>query len=248
VNIFYVHTDHLNTPRKVSRPSDNKLEWRWDADPFGTAAVNQNPAGLGTFLYNLRFPGQYYMAETGLNYNWNRDYDPATGRYIESDPLGLSAGINTYSYAESSPISNSDPSGLLVRGSGWSNSQWHDIQNAEAKIRSELAKGCSCPNGNNNCVPCALIPLLLQNLDSVEVSEAPLNGDCGWTPPTSPPIRGFYLSRKAWKCRPGCLTSTIYHELLHTTGLIYDNSTPSSPPADYLERKCIGALCGGSSK
>ena len=80
VNIFYVHSDHLNTPRKVSRPSDNKLEWRWDADPFGTAAVNQNPQGLGTFTYNLRFPGQYYMAETGLIQNWNRDYDPQTGK------------------------------------------------------------------------------------------------------------------------------------------------------------------------
>jgi uncharacterized protein RhaS with RHS repeats len=67
VNIFYVHTDHLNTPRKVSRPSDNQLEWRWDTDPFGTTGPNQNPAGLGTFSYNLRFPGQYYMAETGLN-------------------------------------------------------------------------------------------------------------------------------------------------------------------------------------
>ena len=68
---FYVHTDHLSAPRKVSRPSDNQLEWRWDADPFGTAAANQNPAGLGTFSYNLRFPGQFYQAETGLNQNWN---------------------------------------------------------------------------------------------------------------------------------------------------------------------------------
>lgn len=114
VNVFYVHADHLNTPRKISRPSDNQLTWRWDEDPFGTAAANQNPSGLGTFVYNLRFPGQYYMVETGLSQNMTRDYDPLVGRYIESDPLGLRGGINTYGYAEGNPIGASDPSGMCV--------------------------------------------------------------------------------------------------------------------------------------
>jgi RHS repeat-associated protein len=112
VNIFYVHADHLNTPRKVSRPSDNQLEWRWDADPSGSAADNENPSGLGTFVYNLRFPGQYYMAETGLSQNYFRDYDPAIGRYVESDPIGLRAGINTYLYSDGNPVSVFDRSGL----------------------------------------------------------------------------------------------------------------------------------------
>jgi RHS repeat-associated protein len=116
VNIFYVHADHLNAPRKVSRPSDNQLEWRWDADPFGTAAANQNPAGLGTFPYNLRFPGQYYQAETGLNQNYHRDYDPQVGRYVESDPIGLTAGVNTYASVGNNPISRIDPTGLLHCG------------------------------------------------------------------------------------------------------------------------------------
>jgi RHS repeat-associated protein len=115
VNIFYVHTDHLNSPRKVSRPSDNKLEWRWDADPFGTTAANQNPAGLGTFAYGLRFPGQYYMAETGLNQNYFRDYDPLTGKYIESDPIGLKAGVNTYTYGLDNPVMNIDNTGLNTK-------------------------------------------------------------------------------------------------------------------------------------
>jgi RHS repeat-associated protein len=61
--------------------------------------------------YNLRFPGQYYQAETGLNYNWNRDYDPLTGKYIESDRIGLKAGVNTYDYALQSPVMWPDPSG-----------------------------------------------------------------------------------------------------------------------------------------
>ena len=50
--------------------------------------------------YNLRYPGQYYMAETGLNQNWNRDYDPVTGKYIESDPIRLRGGVNTYGVNE----------------------------------------------------------------------------------------------------------------------------------------------------
>jgi RHS repeat-associated protein len=66
-----------------------------------------------SFAYNLRFPGQYYQAETGLNYNWNRDYDPlGGGRYIESDPIGLRAGVNTYSYGSANPLTDIDPMGL----------------------------------------------------------------------------------------------------------------------------------------
>jgi RHS repeat-associated protein len=110
--IFYVHTDQLNAPRKVTRLSDNSPMWRWDTDPMGTAAPNQNPYGFGTFVYNLRFPGQYYQAETGLNYNYFRDYDPQTGKYVESDPIGLKGGINTYAYVRGNPISLIDPLGL----------------------------------------------------------------------------------------------------------------------------------------
>jgi RHS repeat-associated protein len=88
VGIFYVHTDHLNTPRKVTRPSDNKARWSWESDPFGTATPNENPQSLGAFKYNLRFPGQIYDSHTGLNYNYFRDYDTVTGRYIQSDPIG----------------------------------------------------------------------------------------------------------------------------------------------------------------
>jgi RHS repeat-associated protein len=111
---YYVHTDQLNAPRKVAQPTTGTLAWRWDTDPFGTAAPNQNPAGLGTFAYNLRFPGQYYDAETGLSQNWNRDYDPIVGRYVESDPIGLTGGLNTYVYVTGDPIDLVDPFGLLT--------------------------------------------------------------------------------------------------------------------------------------
>jgi RHS repeat-associated protein len=112
VNILYVHTDHLNSPRKIAQPTSGTLVWRWDADPFGTASPNENPSGLGTFAYNLRFPGQYYQGETGLSQNVNRDCDPLVSKYIESDPIGLYGGINTYAYVEGNPLSFVDPSGL----------------------------------------------------------------------------------------------------------------------------------------
>jgi RHS repeat-associated protein len=113
VSVFYVHTDHLNTPRRISRPSDNSVIWRWDSDPFGSSAANQDPDGdSAQFVYNLRFAGQYFDVETGLHHNYFRDYDPATGRYVQSDPIGLAAGINTFGYVEGNPIRYADPFGL----------------------------------------------------------------------------------------------------------------------------------------
>jgi RHS repeat-associated protein len=61
---------------------------------------------------NLRLPGQYFDAETGLNYNYFRDYEPGTGRYVESDPVGLKGGVSTYSYVASQPTGRIDRWGL----------------------------------------------------------------------------------------------------------------------------------------
>jgi RHS repeat-associated protein len=58
--------------------------WRWDnTEPFGNAPADGNPGGVGVFVYNLRFPGQYFDQETGTHYNYFRDYDPGI---VEHDP------------------------------------------------------------------------------------------------------------------------------------------------------------------
>jgi RHS repeat-associated protein len=112
VDLFYVHSDHLNTPRKITRPSDNQLRWTYNPDPYGNGVPNENPQSLGAFAFNLRFPGQYFDSETGNHFNYFRDYDPSTGRYLESDPIGLRAGLNTFAYVKGNPISRFDMFGL----------------------------------------------------------------------------------------------------------------------------------------
>ena len=106
--ISYVHADHLGSPQKMTDASKALV---WDAvyTPFG-----QVHSITGTASNNQRFPGQYADAETGYSYNYFRDYDPSTGRYIQSDPIGLDGGLNTYGYVKGSPLVNVDPSGLAV--------------------------------------------------------------------------------------------------------------------------------------
>ena len=111
-DIFYIYADQLNTPRVIT-DTTNQLRWRWDSDPFGTFPVEENPSGLGAFTCNLRLPGQYFDKETNTHYNYFRDYDPAIGRYIQSDPIGLAGGANTYAYVRGAPLNNSDPLGLI---------------------------------------------------------------------------------------------------------------------------------------
>ncbi|MBD9363794.1 RHS repeat-associated core domain-containing protein [Methylomonas fluvii] len=110
--LYTIDTDHLDTPR-VIKNNAGAIVWRWDqSEPFGISQPNSNPSGLGTFTYNLRFPGQYYDQETGLHYNMERYYHPGQGRYLQSDPIGLAGGINTYTYVGNNPLLYTDRYGL----------------------------------------------------------------------------------------------------------------------------------------
>ncbi|MEW8537862.1 MAG: RHS repeat-associated core domain-containing protein, partial [Candidatus Thiodiazotropha endolucinida] len=102
---YAIHTDHLGAPRAVT---DEKQQTVWSADysPFGLIDIQTHQITL-----NLRLPGQYEDQESGTYYNYQRDYDPETGRYLTSDPIGLKGGLNTYAYVGGNPISTIDPFG-----------------------------------------------------------------------------------------------------------------------------------------
>lgn len=110
--IVYLEVDHLNTPRRGT-DSTGKVVWTWTSDAFGSTAPNEDPDGDGIkTTINLRFPGQYFDAESGLHYNWHRYYDPQVGRYTQPDPIGAQGGLNPYAYVQGNPISHTDSEGL----------------------------------------------------------------------------------------------------------------------------------------
>ncbi|OWQ82886.1 type IV secretion protein Rhs, partial [Roseateles aquatilis] len=109
----HVYADHLNAPRLLV-DKNNALRWRWISEPFGSTAPETAPAGLAPITFNLRFPGQFFDSESGLNYNYFRDYDATTGRYVQSDPIGLGGGVNTYGYVLGNPLGYTDAEGLQV--------------------------------------------------------------------------------------------------------------------------------------
>jgi len=107
-----IHNDHLGTPQMMTDASGTVV-WSADYKPFGEVTIT-----VSTITNNLRFPGQYYDQETGIHYNYYRDYNPVVGRYMESDPIGLlpqgpHKGINhLFAYVGNNPIRFTDPNGL----------------------------------------------------------------------------------------------------------------------------------------
>ena len=109
--ITYITVDELNTPRSAS-DANGRIVWTWYSDAFGKTLPNEDPDGDGKKVtINLRFPGQYFDIETGLHYNYMRDYDAQSGRYLQSDPIGLAGGINTYLYVGGNSLIRVDPVG-----------------------------------------------------------------------------------------------------------------------------------------
>jgi RHS repeat-associated protein len=114
--LLYVEPDHLGSPRAVIDPVSKAVLWRWrpSDDPFGTALPDEDADADGSrFVFDLRLPGQRYDAVTGFYYNYFRDYDAASGRYIQVDPIGLAGGINPYLYANGSPWRYTDADGNI---------------------------------------------------------------------------------------------------------------------------------------
>lgn len=109
--IYYVQDDHLGTPQML-HDENGIVVWRADYAPFGQVNIDDDPDLDGRSIdLPIRFPGQYADSESGLHYNYFRDYDPGVGRYNQSDPIGLRGGLNTYGYAYQDPLRHADPDG-----------------------------------------------------------------------------------------------------------------------------------------
>ena len=142
--LYYIHADQLNTPRLIADEAGTTV-WRWDnREPFGTNAPSEYPGANGQPVrFNLRFPGQYYDSETGTFYNYFRDYDPQTGRYIQSDPIGLEGGsMSLYTYVDNAPTMKIDPLGLSSDDplGGGSAKPPVGIPNPSAQAQQQLAR------------------------------------------------------------------------------------------------------------
>jgi len=148
---YRIYADHLDTSRRVATNDEEaKVLWEWESKPFGESLANEDVDGDNKkFTLNLRFPGQYFDAETGTHYNINRDYNPVTGRYVQSDPIGFDGGLNSYAYVGGKPINLVD---LFGEVEGYINWQYFIIQggtvNEQWRIWNDLLKVVSTTRGN----------------------------------------------------------------------------------------------------
>ncbi len=104
--VVFLHDDHLGTPQAATGSSQSVV-WSATYQPFGYTSTR-----AGTIVQNLRLPGQEFEIETGWNHNGFRDYASTLGRYLQSDPIGLGGGLNTYAYVLNNPLAGLDRFGL----------------------------------------------------------------------------------------------------------------------------------------
>lgn len=116
----FIHSDHLGTSKAITG-QHQQVVWQIDLDTFGEVKeinaktiTDPNTNTQKPFEFNLRFAGQYHDHETGYYYNYHRYYNPETGRYLSSDPIGLAGGLNTYGYVNGKPWEGVDVLGLYT--------------------------------------------------------------------------------------------------------------------------------------
>ena len=252
---LHVHTDHLGTPRAITLPKQgNPAIWRWSLQDsaFGEHAPEQDPDGDGDpFTFNLRYPGQYFDAESGLHYNYFRDYESNTGRYAQPDPSGLSDGPSIYAYAGSSPLKFTDPTGLFKFGPSCNEQQRAMISKAMVDVMVELTMKCASSSSGGGsgcqekkCIGCKYYWKILEYFTSTVSFQCGGTTRCAQTM-----VNGHTALNPSLTLVPkpscGCLKSTIFHEAIHNMSSEYSlENDPDDERTKAAERSCFS--CGGA--
>jgi RHS repeat-associated protein len=203
-NTYAVHSDHLNTPRRLTNASGQAV-WQWGYSAFGedkpTIARNRfanldvtpNPGttGISEVKFNLRYPGQYADEESGLFYNYFRSYDARIGRYSQPDPIGLDGGWNRFGYVDANPLSFSDPNGLLVMstlGGAQRGISLSDAATLGAPGNAALASGLIGAGGGAAVAGGAMCYSMLPAPGKRAIGLLRALADDAVSPPTAPPV------------------------------------------------------------
>lgn len=225
--VYAIHSDHLGTPFALTDSAKTEV-WKSQYAPFGMALVDTDPDGDSTDVtMNVRFPGQYFDEESGLHYNYHRYYDPSTGRYLRSDPIGLEGGINTYLYALANPLRYTDPFGLVsctCRATG-PGDRYHPSSKMVGELREKICVydcRCDCPES----------PLKIEFSAGASESAQCLGQET---------ILPHHT-------QPGSSGSTTFDVFRFDTESLIDRFTPLGPPLEFMdliEKKCKGEKCDG---
>jgi RHS repeat-associated protein len=231
--LYFIDTDHLGTPRLIENQSQQTV-WKWDnAEAFGDSVPNESPNGLGSFTFDLRFPGQIRDVETGTNYNNYRDYRPDGGGYLQPDPIGLKGGINPYLYTDASPIKKKD-----VRG----------LESSECAVDGKCEEDDQIPpecmaNPGIPCEPPAG-PAWSQGWQALAVSLPPDVSKACWIACMAvKPTAGQFFSNKVGGIAAGAANSSS--TTARIAGLFVQGATKAlkTPPAIAVTIYEAGAFC-----
>jgi RHS repeat-associated protein len=127
--VRYFHNNYMGLPRLITDDLGTVV-WSGQFKPFGE--LYDENAQVSNWV---RFIGQYLDEDSGFYYNYFRDYDASLGRYLQSDPIGLAAGVNTYTYVGNNPVNYVDPYGQAATSAG------EVLNDVTASVRGQTDRG-----------------------------------------------------------------------------------------------------------